>query len=66
MHACGPGLHERHQLNGHPLEPHKEFFVQDGDLVRFGDADFAFFLAKSLHARLLRTGPLGMSSEAER
>lgn len=44
-------------LNGQPLEPEREYLVRDGDLLRFGDADFAFFLAKSLHARLLRSGP---------
>ncbi len=42
------------QLNGHPLEPHQEFFVRDGDLVRFGDADFAYLTAKSLFERLVR------------
>ena len=42
------------QINGHPLEPHKEFLVQDGDLVRFGDADFAYLLAESLWDRLRR------------
>ncbi len=42
------------QLNGHPLEPHKEFHVRDGDLVRFGDADFAYFRAESLWERLRR------------
>ena len=42
------------QLNGHPLDPHKEFFIQDGDLVRFGDADFAYLTAKSLWDRLSR------------
>lgn len=42
------------QLNGHPLEPNAEFYVQDGDLVRFGDADFAYLLAKSLWERLRR------------
>ena len=41
-------------LNGHPLEAHKEFFVRDGDLVRFGDADFAYLTAKSLFERLHR------------
>jgi pSer/pThr/pTyr-binding forkhead associated (FHA) protein len=42
------------QLNGHPLEPNTEFYVQDGDLVRFGDADFAYLTAKSLFERLHR------------
>ncbi|WP_224363531.1 FHA domain-containing protein [Hyalangium versicolor] len=42
------------QINGHPLAPHKEFFVQDGDLVRFGDADFAYMTAESLWGRLRR------------
>lgn len=42
------------QLNGHPLEAHKEYYVQDGDLVRFGDADFAYLLAESLWERLRR------------
>jgi hypothetical protein len=42
------------QLNGHPLEAHREFYVQDGDLVRFGDADFAYLLAQSLWDRLRR------------
>jgi hypothetical protein len=42
------------QLNGYVLEPHKEFIVQDGDLVRFGDADFAYLTAKSLWERLTR------------
>jgi hypothetical protein len=42
------------QINGHPLEPHKEYFVQDGDLVRFGDADFAYLTAESLWDRLSR------------
>lgn len=46
-------------LNGQPLEPKREHLVQDGDLLRFGDADFAFFLARSLHLRLLRGGPAG-------
>jgi hypothetical protein len=41
-------------LNGHPLESHKEFYVRDGDLVRFGDADFAYLTAKSLFDRLHR------------
>lgn len=41
-------------VNGHPLEPHKEFFVEDGDLVRFGDADFAYLTAESLWDRLRR------------
>jgi hypothetical protein len=41
-------------LNGHPLEAHKEFYVRDGDLVRFGDADFAYLTAKSLFDRLHR------------
>ncbi|MFL5354655.1 FHA domain-containing protein [Archangium sp.] len=45
-------------LNGQELGPEREYLVQDGDLLRFGDADFAFFLARSLHARLLRTGPM--------
>ncbi|WP_158501963.1 FHA domain-containing protein [Vitiosangium sp. GDMCC 1.1324] len=45
-------------LNGQPLAPEREYLVRDGDLVRFGDADFAFFLAKSLHTRLLRSGPV--------
>lgn len=44
-------------LNGQELGPEREYLVQDGDLLRFGDADFAFFLARSLHARLLRSGP---------
>jgi len=42
------------QLNGHPLESHKEYYVQDGDLVRFGDADFAYLTAESLWDRLRR------------
>ena len=42
------------QINGHPLEPHKEFFVEDGDLVRFGDADFAYMTSRSLFERLRR------------
>jgi hypothetical protein len=42
------------QINGHRLEPHKEYFVQDGDLVRFGDADFAYLTAESLFERLRR------------
>ena len=41
-------------LNGHPLESHKEFYVRDGDLVRFGHADFAYLTAKSLFDRLHR------------
>jgi pSer/pThr/pTyr-binding forkhead associated (FHA) protein len=53
-------------LNGQPLTPTQEYVVRDGDLLRFGDADFAFFLAKSLYARLLRTGPNLVSPEAGR
>jgi pSer/pThr/pTyr-binding forkhead associated (FHA) protein len=53
-------------LNGQPLTPGQESVVKDGDLLRFGDADFAFFLAKSLHGRLLRTGQLPVSPEVER
>lgn len=45
-------------LNGQELGPEREYLVQDGDLLRFGDADFAFFLSPSLHARLLRSGPV--------
>jgi hypothetical protein len=49
-------------LNGQELVPEREYLVQDGDLLRFGDADFAFFLARSLHARLLRGGPTSVAS----
>jgi hypothetical protein len=42
------------QINGHPLEPHKEYFVEDGHLIRFGDADFAYLTAESLWDRLRR------------
>lgn len=41
-------------INGQPLTPTQEYIVRDGELLRFGDADFAFFLAKSLYVRLTR------------
>lgn len=41
-------------LNGQALEPKREAFLRDGYLVRFGDADFAFFTAQSLYKRLMR------------
>ena len=41
-------------LNGQRLEPRREAFVRDGFLLRFGDADFAFFTAQSLYKRLRR------------
>lgn len=41
-------------LNGQPLEPRREAFVRDGFLLRFGDADFAFFTSQSLYKRLVR------------
>ncbi|WP_306818599.1 FHA domain-containing protein [Archangium lipolyticum] len=47
--------------NGQPLVPEREYLLRDGDLLRFGNADFAFFLAKSLHLRLLRSGPTPMA-----
>jgi pSer/pThr/pTyr-binding forkhead associated (FHA) protein len=50
-------------LNEQPLTPGQEYVVRDGDLLRFGDADFAFFLAKSLHARLLRGGVVSEAPE---
>jgi hypothetical protein len=40
------------QLNGHMLEPHTPYYVEDGNLVRFGDADFAYLTSKSLWDRL--------------
>ncbi|QRN96391.1 FHA domain-containing protein [Archangium violaceum] len=43
-------------LNGKPLAPEREYLLRDGALLRFGDADFAFFVAKSLHQKLLRSG----------
>jgi len=52
-------------VNGQTLSPGQEYILRDGDLVRFGDADFAFFLAKSLHTRLTRGVPLETTSEAE-
>jgi pSer/pThr/pTyr-binding forkhead associated (FHA) protein len=53
-------------LNGHPLVAGQEYIVHDGDLLRFGDADFAFFGAKSLHTRLLRGGVLSVAPEEGR
>jgi hypothetical protein len=53
-------------LNGQPLAPSREYVVRDGDLLRFGDADFAFFLAKSLHIRLVRGAVLSVTTEAGR
>lgn len=41
-------------LNGQPLEPHREAFVRDGYLLRFGDADFAWFTSQSLYKRMVR------------
>ena len=41
-------------LNGQRLEPRREAFVRDGYLLRFGDADFAFFTSQSLYKRLVR------------
>ena len=41
-------------VNGQPLSPGEEAFVRDGFLLRFGDADFAFFTAQSLYKKLMR------------
>jgi pSer/pThr/pTyr-binding forkhead associated (FHA) protein len=41
-------------VNGQALEPHREAFVRDGYLLRFGDADFAYFTAQSLYKRMVR------------
>ena len=41
-------------LNGQALEPRREAFVRDGFLLRFGDADFAYFTSQSLFKRLVR------------
>lgn len=53
-------------LNGQPLTHTQEYVVRDGDLLRFGDADFAYFVTKALHARLLGSGPARGDSEEAR
>ncbi|XXF78695.1 FHA domain-containing protein [Myxococcaceae bacterium GXIMD 01537] len=47
------------QLNGQKLDKHREAFVRDGFLVRFGDADFAYFTAGSLFQRLIMWSRMG-------
>ncbi len=42
------------QLNGKPLPPGRQVYVRDGDLLRFGEADFAYFESASLWSRLMR------------
>jgi pSer/pThr/pTyr-binding forkhead associated (FHA) protein len=51
-------------VNGQSLTPSQEYILRDGDLLRFGEVDFAFFVTKSLHARLTRGSPLPVASEA--
>jgi pSer/pThr/pTyr-binding forkhead associated (FHA) protein len=65
--CCVKDLQSAHgtYVNDQVLSPGQEHILRDGDLVRFGDADFAYFVAKSLHTRLTRVVPLGATSEAE-
>jgi hypothetical protein len=49
-------------LNLQPLAAMQEHVVRDGDILSFGDADFAFFVARSLWGRLTGRGQVRVTA----